>query len=210
MKNFFILFVLIIFVWGSAVLAEGQEEEYGDVGSTSSRSPAQKDACPTEDFSPSYYDRICTADDDKDASLQVEHDIITRWEAAKIIVEFLVGTLDRAPDTSVACQFSDISAFDSQTQLYFVTACQLGVMWLQYDGKPDTTFRPTQILTVAEMWTILSRILFGPANNGNAQCRYCNHLSAVAAADIMDGANYISVGMFRELVYVLLDAIRDL
>jgi hypothetical protein len=86
----------------------------------------------------------------------------------------------------------------------------LGVMGLYYDGSPDTTFRPTQILTVAEMWTILSRIIFGSTNNGNAQCRYCNHLSAVAAADIMDGVDHISVGMFRQLVYVLLDAIKNL
>jgi hypothetical protein len=62
-----------------------------------------------------------------------------------------VGTLDRTPDTNVVCQFTDIVSFDQQTQLYFVTACQLGVMGLYYDGSPDTTFRPTQILTVAEM-----------------------------------------------------------
>lgn len=210
MKNFFTLFALIVFASGTVVLAEGQEEEYGDSGGWSSRSPVQKDICPTEDFSPSYYDRTCTAGGDQNDATPIEHDIITRWEAAKIIVEFLIGTLHRAPDTNVVCQFSDIDGFNQQTQLYFVTVCQLGVMGLQYDGKPDTTFRPTQILTVAEMWTILSRIIFGSTNNGNAHCRYCNHLSAVAAADIMDGANYISVGMFRQLVYVLLEAIRDL
>ncbi len=66
-------------------------------------------------------------------------------------MEFLVGTLHRAPDSEIVCQFTDINAVDEQTQLYFVTVCQLGVMGLQYDGKPDTTFRPTQILTVAEM-----------------------------------------------------------
>ncbi len=32
MKNFFTLFALIVFASGTVVLAEGQEEEYGDSG----------------------------------------------------------------------------------------------------------------------------------------------------------------------------------
>lgn len=66
------------------------------------------------------------------------------------------------------------------------TACYLGLMGLEYDGRPARNFMPEQYVTRAEFGTVFSRLLFGGKYNGNSDCRYCRHLEALKKNDVMN------------------------
>jgi len=66
-----------------------------------------------------------------------------------------------------------------------ILACQLGIMGIAKDGKPNTTFNPSGNLTRAHMGTIISRLLRGPTNNLDAEDYYRNHFAALKQAGIM-------------------------
>ncbi|MDR2190329.1 MAG: hypothetical protein LBP53_03965 [Candidatus Peribacteria bacterium] len=59
-------------------------------------------------------------------------------------------------------------------------------MGLKADGKTvKSAFSPNATLTIAEVATILSRLLRGNANQGSEQWRYHNHLLVLQKADII-------------------------
>ena len=81
---------------------------------------------------------------------------VTRIELSKMISNYAINILNKKPDTSKKCEFSDIlDNLNTQYDLWVTKACQLWLMW-QWIIK----FRPNDKVTRAEFWTILSRLLY--------------------------------------------------
>ncbi len=90
---------------------------------------------------------------------------VYRKSAAKMMSQFAMNIFWRVPDTQKSCKFIDIKNEDPELQWYIVRSCQLGIMWVDYYGNPETIFNPNYVLTADQLVTILSRILFGNTYN---------------------------------------------
>lgn len=92
-------------------------------------------------------------------------DGVIRAELAKMISNYAINVLDKTPDTSIACAFNDMSEQPQDLQQAAITACQLGLMGLDADGKPAASFNPKQTVTRAIFGTAFSRLLYGDTYN---------------------------------------------
>ncbi len=109
---------------------------------------------------------------------------VTRSNAAKMFSNYAKQVFKVKPNTGLVCNFSDISGVSSELQKFIKDACQLGLMWLNNDGTPASTFSPDGVLTRAQVGTILSRILYGTQYNWWSP-RYSLHLQALNRRGIM-------------------------
>jgi len=125
---------------------------------------------------------------------------ITREEMAKMISNYAVNILWKAPDTTKSCLFSDSNINPGLVQ--FVTeSCQLWLMW-----QWATSFRPKDSVTRAEFWTVLSRALRWNKNEWWSTY-YENHLKALKSEWIM---TKIDTPMNKEVRgYVMLMLMRS-
>ena len=125
---------------------------------------------------------------------------ITREEMAKMISNYAVNILWKAPDTTKSCLFSDSNINPGLVQ--FVTeSCQLWLMW-----QWVTSFRPKDLVTRAEFWTVLSRALRWNKNEWWSTY-YENHLKALKSEWIM---TKIDTPMNKEVRgYVMLMLMRS-
>lgn len=118
---------------------------------------------------------------------------IPRREIAKLMSMFTIEILGIYPDTQKAwCDaYNDIDGLSSEMQFFAKTACQLNLMWLHEDGSTaKENFDPNSIITRAEFWTILSRLIYGNRYNvyegeGDTYERYEKHLNALNSDGIM-------------------------
>ncbi len=76
-----------------------------------------------------------------------------------MLSEFAVNVLGNEPDEYLSCLFVDMYSEDEEMQYYAKRACQLGLMGLDGEGKPVHTFSPNEPMTVAQLGTVISRIL---------------------------------------------------
>jgi hypothetical protein len=124
---------------------------------------------------------------------------MTRAEMAKMISVYAVEVLGMTPDTSRACNFSDIDSVKGDLHDYIIKSCQLGIM-----GQGITAFRPYDTLPRAEFGTALSRVLWGDKYEGGTPY-YVNHLNALKAAGIMNNiSNAESTKEVRGYVMLML------
>lgn len=86
-------------------------------------------------------------------------DTLTREQAAKMFSVFGMSYLCLAPDTTVACDFSDANTADPSLKEFLITSCQLGL----FKGSKGK-FSPKQALTKAQALTVLVRAMSGSAN----------------------------------------------
>lgn len=109
---------------------------------------------------------------------------LTRIAFAKMISSYVLQLGLQTPNTSLECSFSDVStALDAQYNNWVTTLCQLGLV-----GNWTQNFRPFDLITRAEFGTMLSRAIWGDANNGG-EPYYINHLNALKSAGIMNNIN---------------------
>lgn len=81
---------------------------------------------------------------------------LNRIAMAKMLSQYAINVLKKAPDTSKQCSFSDVTMqMDSNYGNWVTSACQLWIMWVWI-----TKFRPNDDVTREEFWTALSRMLF--------------------------------------------------
>ncbi len=122
---------------------------------------------------------------------------LTRIAMAKMMANFSMDVLGNEADTSMDCSFPDVSTtLDAQYDMGVTNACQLSLMGVGIDN-----FNPYGLVTRAEFGTVLSRALYGDANNGSDPY-YAAHLDALLDAGIM---NNISNPMMLEVRgYVML------
>jgi len=109
---------------------------------------------------------------------------LLRSHMAKMMTNFAMKTLWLQPNTWAVCNFTDMDQESTEMKTYAKLACQLGLMWLDTDGKVNPTFNPTEIVTRAQFGTVLSRLLRGTKNNGG-DVYYTKHLQALKDAGIM-------------------------
>lgn len=112
-------------------------------------------------------------------------DGVIRSELAKMISNYAINVLGKTPDTSIECAFNDMAAQPQDLQNAAITACQLGLMGLDSDGKPVASFNPTQTVTRAIFGTAFSRLLYGDIHNTGGSTWYDAHLTALFADDII-------------------------
>lgn len=123
-------------------------------------------------------------------------DEVIRMELAKMMTNFAVNVLKRNPDINRVCSFSDMQDQSKEMQQYAVLACQLWLMWLEYDGTPAKKFMPTDKVNRAQFGTAFSRLIYGNKYNGNAEYWYMPHLYALKKDGVM---NYIADPWMYEL-----------
>jgi len=104
---------------------------------------------------------------------------LKRSHMAKMMVNYAKEVKGMTADTSLACSFTDVANQTEEMQGYIKEACQMGLM-----GQGITAFNPNGIVTRAQFGTVLSRVLYGDANNGGNPY-YADHLAALKDAGIM-------------------------
>lgn len=116
------------------------------------------------------------------------NEYILRKEAAKMMAIFAMKELNKTPSSTTWCNFSDISNESIEVQEYIHLSCELWIMGLKKDGRPDTVFNPNAYITRAQFGTMLSRLLYG--NNYNIHILspfpyYKKHLEILQQNNIM-------------------------
>lgn len=124
---------------------------------------------------------------------------ITRIELSKMISNYAINVLNKKPDTSKKCEFSDISdSLNTQYDNWVTNACQLWLMW-----QWITKFRPKDKVTRAEFWTILSRLLYWDKYNW-WKPYYKKHLNQLYIRWIMTNISNATWNEVRGNVMVML------
>ncbi|MDD3262208.1 MAG: S-layer homology domain-containing protein, partial [Candidatus Absconditabacteria bacterium] len=122
---------------------------------------------------------------------------LTRIALAKMVSNYVLELGLQTADTSAECSFADVSAtLDAQYGDGVTNACQLGLM-----GVGIENFRPYDAVTRAEFGTVLSRAIWGDANNGSDPY-YVDHLNALKDEGIM--TNISNPNMKEVRGYVML------
>lgn len=151
----------------------------------------------------SYKNNITTQDSINKANIEWK---LTRAELAKMISTFSINILWSERDVSQKCVFSDVSyKIDEQYGFWITYACQLWLMWQNIDQ-----FRPSDSVSRAEFWTVLSRALWWN-KNGWWTPYYENHLMALKSEWIMKNISspesseirwYVMLMLMRSVLWV--------
>ena len=125
---------------------------------------------------------------------------LIRAHMAKMMVNYAKQILQKTPDTSIKCQFSDIQDQSLELQSYIIQSCQMGLM-----GVGITKFNPSGEVTRAQFGTVMSRALYDDFYN-DGDPYYIYHLQALQEAKIM--TNISSPNAMEIRWYVMLMMMR--
>jgi hypothetical protein len=123
-----------------------------------------------------------------------------------MIVNFAVKELEKVPDNSIDCSFSDMDKETQERQNYARLACQLGIMGRDSKGKAMSSFSPNGQVTRAQFGTVLSRVLWGNIYDGGTMY-YSNHLKALQKVRIIKSSDNAS--SLEKRGYVMLMLMRS-
>ena len=124
---------------------------------------------------------------------------ILRRDLAKMIAQYAVNVLKKDVKNTSNCVFLDVPK-DKDLLSYVNTVCQL---WLM--GKnTGQLFDPGAIVTRAQFWTILSRLLRWSTFDGVGDARYKSHLMALQKQWIMTKIDIPTMHEKRWLVMLML------
>jgi len=70
-------------------------------------------------------------------------------------------------------------------------------------GVPAQTFSPNGVLDKAQLATMISRLLYGSANNDTA-CRYCKHVEALRTEGIITVTSDLTIPLRRGWAMLML------
>ena len=130
---------------------------------------------------------------------------ITRIALSKMISNYAINVLNKKPDTTKKCEFTDISdKLNKQYDSWVTKACQLWLMW-----QWITKFRPYDNVTRAEFGTILSRLLWWDEYNW-WNPYYKKHLNQLNIRWIMTNINNPQWIELRWNVMVMLKRSQEL
>jgi hypothetical protein len=122
---------------------------------------------------------------------------------AKMMVMYAKEVLGKTADVSVECSFSDVANQSAELQSFINEACQMGLMGVNNDGTPASTFNPNGVVTRAQFGTVLSRAIWGDENNGG-EPYYANHLAALKDSEIMNNISNPSAPEIRGYVMLMM------
>ena len=111
--------------------------------------------------------------------------LIPRWHMAKMVTNFAINVLWREIPSEIPaeCSWWDTDWESEEIKDYAVKACALWVMWIYMKD-----FLPNKILDRAELWTIISRLLWWDKYNvidTNNRPYYVEHLKELKNEWIM-------------------------
>ena len=125
-------------------------------------------------------------------------DNLTRQAFAKMIVNYLEN-LAWVNLTQNSCNFPDESKIVDDLKNFTKKTCGSEIMW-----KDGTAFNPTDLLSRAQLWTVLSRILRWDQYNSNGQWYYIYHVNALQDAGIMNNISEVNTPAKRWDVLIML------
>ena len=116
--------------------------------------------------------------------------LLTRWHLAKMVVNYMVNVLwRRIPyDVTYNCVYwGDNEAVWESDEIkdYATKACAFGVMWINMENNE---FLPNSIVTRAEFWTVMSRVLWWDKYNvidTDNRLYYEDHLKTLKKNNIL-------------------------
>jgi len=117
---------------------------------------------------------------------------LLRKHMAKMLAEFAIVIVWIYPDLNkLWCdQYDDIEYQTPETRFYAKTVCQLSLMGLESNWiDPLESFMPEEVVTRAQFWTILSRLIFVWEYNikkWDTMDWYVKHLNALKQHKIMN------------------------
>lgn len=109
---------------------------------------------------------------------------ITRVEMTEMLSNFAKNLLWNSSDSSKNCSYTDIWSLDKKLQESIVNACKLWII-----GQWNQKFRPNDMVSRAEFWTALSRVLRQNTYDG-WKPYYVKHLKALKDAGISSNSPY--------------------
>lgn len=139
------------------------------------------------------------------------YDPITRWELAKMIVEYTKNVKKKPIQEIQEClpeNYKDVKNTMRQAT-YISDICSMYVMWWKNDGKQTIeNFRPNDILTRAELGTVLSRYMYWATNMWDISSNYyMKHLEALHEAKIMNKIDNPDMKELRWNIMIMLQRI---
>ena len=109
---------------------------------------------------------------------------ITRQAFAKMVVNYIENVAWVKQTTSNSCNFPDENKITDNLELYAKKTCAYNIMWSSW-----TAFNPMNSLSRAQLWTVLSRILWWDRHDSSWNWYYVYHVNALQDAGIMDDIN---------------------
>lgn len=109
---------------------------------------------------------------------------ITRQAFSKMIVNYLENVVWVKQIVKNSCSFPDENKITNDLKVYAKKTCSYDIMWS--NGK---SFNPTQFVSRAQLWTVLSRILWWDKYNSTGKWYYIYHLNALKDYGIMKNIN---------------------
>lgn len=106
---------------------------------------------------------------------------LTRQAFAKMVVQYLENVAWVKQALSSSCYFSDENKITKDLIPYTKKTCAYDIMWANWNK-----FSPTQPIDRAQLWTVLSRILWGDRHNVEWKWYYIYHVNALKDAGIMN------------------------
>lgn len=106
---------------------------------------------------------------------------LTRQAFAKMVVNYLENAAWSREANSINCSFPDENKITNDLRPYAKKTCALKIMWSNW-----VAFKPTDPVDRAQLWTVLSRILWGDMYNSNGKWYYIYHLNALKQQWIMN------------------------
>ncbi len=107
--------------------------------------------------------------------------MITRQALSKMIVNYLENVAEVKSSNLDFCSFTDENKITNDLKYYTKKVCAYKIMWTN-----KSTFKPTQTINRAQLWTVLSRILWGNEYNAEGKWYYVFHLNALKQKWVMD------------------------
>ena len=106
---------------------------------------------------------------------------LTRQAFAKMVVNYLENVVWINQTSLASCNFPDENKITNNLKPYARKTCTLNIMWTNWKN-----FNPTNSLSRAQLWTVLSRILWWDKNDTSGKNYYIYHLNKLKEFWIMN------------------------
>lgn len=106
---------------------------------------------------------------------------LTRQAFAKMVINYLENAVWIQQNNSNSCSFTDDNKFTNELKYYAKKTCAYEIMWSNW-----INFNPTNTVNRAQLWTVLSRILWWDEYNTSGKWYYIYHLNALKQNGIMN------------------------
>lgn len=129
---------------------------------------------------------------------------LTRQAFAKMVVNYLENVVWMKQSTSNSCSFLDENKITNDLKPFVRKTCAYGIMWSDWKN-----FNPTQFVDRGQLWTVLSRIIWGDRYNVDGKWYYIYHLNALKDYGIMNKIDNPKVYAKRWDVMIMLKRIYE-